>query len=380
MKFELLKVDTGARRGRLHTARGTVETPVFMPVGTQASVKALLPAEAAAQGTEIILCNTYHLYLRPGHELIRDLGGLHRFMAWDGPILTDSGGFQVFSLAALREVTDEGVVFQSHLDGSRHFLGPEKTIEIQRALGADVIMPLDECVRYPTTYDYARAALDRTHRWARRCRTAHPGETPALFGILQGSIFPDLRERSALELTRLDFPGYAVGGLSVGESPAQMFETLAFTAAMLPPDRPRYLMGVGTPGDLVEGVARGVDLFDCVMPTRHARTGSLFTQDGHLNIKAARYARDEAPVDPGCGCYTCAHFTRAYLRHLFVAGEILGIRLNTIHNVFFYTDLMRRIRAAIAAGSFAAFAAAFLARWVPAAPPTDTAPSRETRR
>jgi queuine tRNA-ribosyltransferase len=355
-----------------------VETPVFMPVGTQASIKALLPVEAAAQGAEIILCNTYHLYLRPGHELIRDLGGLHRFMAWDGPILTDSGGFQVFSLAALRQVTDEGVVFQSHLDGSRHFLGPEKTIEIQRALGADIIMPLDECVRYPTSYDYARAALDRTHRWALRCRAAHPGETPALFGILQGSIFPDLRERSALELTRLDFPGYAVGGLSVGESPAEMYETLGFTAALLPPDRPRYLMGVGTPADLVEGVARGVDLFDCVMPTRHARTGSLFTPDGHLNIKGARYARDEAPVDPGCGCYTCAHFTRAYLRHLFVAGEILGIRLNTIHNLYFYTDLMRRIRAAIEAGSFAAFAADFLARWMPAAARREPSPAGET--
>ena len=380
MKFELLKVDAGARRGRIHTSRGTVETPVFMPVGTQASVKALLPAEVAAQGAEIVLCNTYHLYLRPGHELIRDLGGLHRFMAWDGPILTDSGGFQVFSLAALREVTDEGVFFQSHLDGSRHFLGPEKTIEIQLALGADIIMPLDECVRYPTSYDYARAGLDRTQRWALRCRAAHPGERPALFGILQGSVFPDLRERSALELTRLDFPGYAVGGLSVGEGPAQMYETLALTTAMLPPDRPRYLMGVGTPADLVEGVARGVDLFDCVMPTRHARNGSLFTQDGHLNIKGGRYARDEVPADPGCGCYTCAHFTRAYLRHLFVAGEILGIRLNTIHNVFFYTDLMRRIQAAIEAGGFAAFGAAFLARWAPAAPPTDTAPSREITR
>ncbi len=379
MKFELVKVDpaTGARRGRLHTPRGVVETPVFMPVGTQATVKALLPAEVAGQGVEIILCNTYHLYLRPGHELIRDLGGLHRFMAWDGPILTDSGGYQVFSLTGLRQVQEDGVVFQSYLDGSRHFLGPEKAIEIQLALGADVIMALDECVRYPTTYEYARGALDRTHRWAARCRAAHPGEAPALFGILQGSVFPDLRERSALELTRMDFPGYAVGGLSVGERPAQMYEALGLTTAMLPPDRPRYLMGVGTPADLVEGVARGVDMFDCVMPTRHARTGSLFTADGHLNIKAARHAREEAPVDPACGCYTCAHFTRAYLRHLFVAGEILGIRLNTIHNVHFYADLMRQIRAAIETGGFAAFAAEFLARWTPAAPPREPSQAGE---
>ena len=381
MKFELLKVDpaTGARRGRLHTLRGAVETPAFMPVGTQATVKALLPAEVAGQGIELILCNTYHLYLRPGHELIRDLGGLHRFMGWDGPILTDSGGYQVFSLASLREVTGEGVVFQSHLDGSRHFLGPEKAVEIQLALGADIIMPLDECARYPTPYEYARAALERTHRWAARCRAAHPGDVPALFGILQGSVFPDLREQSALELTRMDFPGYAVGGLSVGESPAQMYETLGLTTAMLPPDRPRHLMGVGTPADLVESVARGVDMFDCVMPTRHARTGGLFTREGHINIKAARHARDEGPADPTCGCYTCARFSRAYLRHLFVAGEILGIRLNTIHNVHFYADLMRRIRGAIEAGNFAAFAAEFLARWTPAAPaPRDPSGSRET--
>ena len=379
MKFDLLKVDqaSGARRGRLHTPRGVVETPVFMPVGTQATVKALLPEEVAGQGMEILLCNTYHLYLRPGHELIRDLGGLHRFMGWDGPILTDSGGYQVFSLGPLRRITKDGVIFRSHLDGSEHFLGPEKAVEIQLALGADIIMPLDECVRYPTTHEYAREAMERTHRWAARCRAAHPGDVPALFGILQGSLFPDLRERSARELTRMGFPGYAVGGLSVGESPAQMGETLALTTALLPADKPRYLMGVGTPADLVEGVAHGVDMFDCVMPTRHARTGSLFTRDGHINIKAARHAREEGPVDPACGCYTCRTFPRAYLRHLFVAGEILGIRLNTIHNVYFYADLMRQVRDAIENGTFATFAAQFLARWTPAAPTPEPSHPRE---
>ncbi len=378
MRFELLKMDAGARRGRLYTPRGAVETPAFMPVGTQATVKALLPAEVAEQGVELILCNTYHLFLRPGHELIRDLGGLHRFMGWEGPILTDSGGYQVFSLAALREVREDGVDFRSHLDGSQHFLGPEKAIEIQLALGAEIIMPLDECARYPVPYDAARQALERTHRWAARCRAAHPGEVPALFGILQGSVYPDLREQSARELTRMGFPGYAVGGLSVGESPQQMLETLAFTTALLPSDRPRYLMGVGTPADIVESVRRGVDLFDCVMPTRHARTGSLFTHDGHINIKAARHAREDAPVDPGCACYTCRHFTRAYLRHLFTAGEILGIRLNTIHNVHVYADLMRRIRAAIQAGDFTDFAATFLARWNPGAPQPELTHARET--
>ncbi len=379
MTFELLHVDrtTGARRGRLHTPRGAVETPVFMPVGTQATVKGLLPAEVAGQGIEMVLCNTYHLFLRPGHDLIRDLGGLHRFMGWDLPILTDSGGYQVFSLAALREVGEDGVIFRSHLDGSPQSLGPEKAVEVQLALGADIIMPLDECVRYPTPYAYARQALDRTHRWAARCRAAHPGEVPALFGILQGSVYPDLREASARALTGMDFPGYAVGGLSVGESPEETYRVLAFTTALLPAGRPRYLMGVGTPADILEAVRRGVDMFDCVMPTRHARTGSLFTRDGHINIKAARHAREDGPVDPGCECYTCTHFSRAYLRHLFVTGEILGIRLNTIHNVHFYADLMRRIRAAIQADAFAGFAEAFLARWVPAAAQPEAAHARE---
>jgi queuine tRNA-ribosyltransferase len=380
VKFELMRVDpaTGARRGRLHTPHGVVETPAFMPVGTQATVKALLPAEVAGQGVEMILCNTYHLFLRPGHELIREMGGLHRFMGWEAPILTDSGGYQVFSLAALREVREDGVAFRSHLDGSPQFLGPERAVEIQLALGADVIMPLDECVRYPTPYEYARQALDRTHRWAARCRAAHPGEAPALFGILQGGVYPDLREASARELTRMGFPGYAVGGLSVGESPDQMYRTLAYTTALLPPDKPRYLMGVGTPADILESVRRGVDMFDCVMPTRHARTGSLFTRDGHINIKAARHAREEAPVDPECGCYACAHFSRAYLRHLFTAGEILGLRLNTIHNVHFYADLMRRIQAAISAGDFARFVETFLARWIPAAARPEPIDIRET--
>ncbi|MFQ5801883.1 MAG: tRNA guanosine(34) transglycosylase Tgt [Candidatus Methylomirabilales bacterium] len=356
MRFALLATDSvGARRGRLHTPRGTIETPTFMPCASVGAVKTLSSHEVREAGIELILCNTYHLSLRPGHELIRDLGGLHAFTGWDGPILTDSGGFQVFSLAPLRKITEDGVLFQSHLDGSRHFLSPEKTIAIQQALGADIIMPLDECPPYPISHERARDALDRTLRWAERSRDVHKETDQILFGIVQGGVFPDLRERGARELVRLGFGGYAVGGLSVGESKTEMGEILEAALPHLPADRPRYLMGVGTPTDLLVSIGAGVDMFDCVIPTRHGRTGSLFTTTGHLNIKGAAYARDPTPVDPSCTCYTCRQYSRAYLRHLFVTGDILGLRLNTLHNLHFYSMLMRQAREAIAEGRFAAF-------------------------
>lgn len=363
MSFELLATDAmGARRGRLHLPHGTVETPTFMPCASLGAVKTLSPHEVRETGIELILCNMYHLYLRPGHELIRDLGGLHRFTGWDGPILTDSGGFQVFSLAPLRKITEEGVLFQSHLDGSRHFLSPEKTIAIQQALGADIIMPLDECPPYPISREEARDALDRTLRWAERSRDVHKETDQVLFGIVQGGVFSDLRERGAQALARLGFDGYALGGLSVGESKAEMKTVVKTTIPHLPEDRPRYLMGVGTPEDLVVSIGAGVDMFDCVMPTRHGRTGSLFTATGHLNIKGAAYARDPCPVDPSCDCYTCHHYSRAYLRHLFVTGDILGLRLNTLHNLHFYSRLMRQAREAIDQGHFAAYQAEVLDR------------------
>ncbi|HSB73235.1 MAG TPA: tRNA guanosine(34) transglycosylase Tgt [Candidatus Methylomirabilis sp.] len=364
MKFELLAADptTGARRGRLTTPHGTVETPVFMPCGTQATVKTLDPRDLAAEGCELVLCNTYHLYLRPGHEVVRDLGGLHRFMGWDRAILTDSGGYQVLSLAALRSISEDGVMFQSHLDGSRHFLGPEKAVEVQLALGADILMALDECPPQDADYDYHCASMERTLRWAERCRRAHPGEGPALFGIVQGGTHLDLRARSAEATQRIGFSGYAVGGLGIGEGPARMYAVVEHATARLTADAPRYLMGAGTPRDLVECIARGVDMFDCVLPTRNARNGTLFTRSGRLNIKGAAYVRDERPVDPACACYTCRHFSRAYLRHLYVADEILGLRLNTIHNLHYYLDLMRQAREAIQAGTFAAWRAETLAR------------------
>ncbi|HSB80098.1 MAG TPA: tRNA guanosine(34) transglycosylase Tgt [Candidatus Methylomirabilis sp.] len=367
MKFELLITDqtSGARRGRLTTPYGSVETPVFMPCGTQATVKTLDPRDLAAEGCELVLSNTYHLYLRPGHEVIQDLGGLHRFMGWDRAILTDSGGYQVLSLAALRRISEEGVAFQSHLDGSRHFLSPEKAMEIQLALGADILMALDECPPHNADPDYHRASMERTVRWAARCRRAHPGDEPALFGIVQGGTHLDLRARSAEETQRLGFTGYALGGLGIGEGPAQMYAVAEQTTALLPADAPRYLMGVGTPRDLVECMARGVDMFDCVLPTRNARNGTLFTRTGRLNIKGSAYARDERPVDPACACYTCRHFSRAYLRHLYVAGEILGLRLNTIHNLHYYLDLMQRARQAIESGTFPTWRAETLARMQP---------------
>lgn len=364
MTFELLKVDpqTGARRGRMTTPHGTVETPVFMPCGTQGTVKALSPDELEAEGVQLVLCNTYHLYLRPGHRLIEELGGLHRFMVWPGVILTDSGGYQVYSMGLLRRISEDGVLFKSHLDGSQHFLSPELAIEVQKALGADIVMPLDECTPYPSDIDDLQRSLQLTLRWAERSRVAHPDGVPALFGIVQGGTDKGLREKGAIALQRIGFDGYALGGLSVGEPKEAMYETIAHTTLVLPADRPRYLMGVGTPEDLMEGVARGVDMFDCVLPTRHGRTGSLFTSQSRINIKGAQYAKDERPPDPACNCYTCQHFSRAYLRHLFVAGEILGLRLNTLHNLHFYLALMKQIRQAIEDGTFGAFRAGFLER------------------
>lgn len=339
-----------ARLGEMNTAHGRVSTPAFMPVGTQATVKAVTPAECRSLGVQILLANSYHLYLRPGVEVIKAHGGLHRFMGWDGPILTDSGGFQVMSLAKLRKVTPEGVLFQSHLDGSEHLLSPERAVAIQEDLGADIIMALDECTPYPATYDYSRQSMALTTSWAKRCRAAKKGAGQALFGIVQGGMYEELRAESARSITGLDFDGYAIGGLSVGESKGLLRGMVEATVPHLPQDKPRYLMGVGTPLDLVEQVARGVDLFDCVIPTRNARTGTLFTSRGRIVIKHARYGSDLGPLDPSCTCYTCTTFSRAYLRHLFQAGEILASRLNTIHNLTFYLGLMAEIRRAVAEG------------------------------
>lgn len=375
MTFELHAVDpSGARRGRLHTPHGRVETPAFMPCASAGAIKALAPPEVREAGMELILCNTYHLYLRPGDEAIQELGGLHSFMGWDGPILTDSGGFQVFSMAPLRKVTEDGVLFQSHLDGSRHFLSPEKVIAIQQALGADIIMPLDECPPYPISHDEAGRAVERTLRWVERSRDVHKRTDQVLFGIVQGGVFPDLRERGAREIVRLGFDGYAVGGLSVGESKVEMEAVLRATLPFLPADRPRYLMGVGTPEDLVCAMALGVDLFDCVMPTRHGRTGNLFTRTGRINIKGARYARDPSPVDPSCACDACRRYSRAYLRHLFVAGEIFGLRLNTLHNLHFYGGLMQDARRAIEEGRYSDYQAETLQRLAGGESSRDPAP------
>jgi queuine tRNA-ribosyltransferase len=347
--FELLKTDlhSQARLGRLQTPHGTFETPVFMPVGTQATVKTLRTADLVACGASIILCNTYHLYLRPGHELIRSLGGLHHFMAWPYPILTDSGGYQVFSLRPLARVTEEGVTFRSHLDGSRHLITPERAVDIQMALGADIMMALDECTPYPATYDAARLSMEMTCRWARRCLDASHNRRGGLFGIVQGGTYKSLRDVCVRTLVAADFDGYAIGGLGVGEPRDVMYDLAAHTAAQLPPHQPRYLMGIGKPQDLVHCVRMGIDLFDCVLPTRNARNGFLFTSEGRVVIKNACYRTDERPLDPTCDCYTCQHHSRAYLRHLFMAGEILGLYLNTLHNVTYYTRLMTRIRQAI---------------------------------
>lgn len=350
IKYELIKEckQTGARLGRLHTPHGIIETPIFMPVGTQATVKAMTPEELKDMEAQIILSNTYHLYLRPGHELVAEAGGLHKFMNWDRPILTDSGGFQVFSLGELRKITEEGVTFQSHLDGSRHFLSPEKVMEIENALGADIIMAFDECAPYPADHDYVKKSLERTTRWAVRCKEAHKNtENQALFGIIQGGMYRDLREQSAAELIPLDFPGYAIGGLSVGEPKDLMYEVLDYTTPLMPKDKPRYLMGVGSPDALIEGAIRGVDMFDCVLPTRIARNGTAMTSEGKVVIKNAKYTRDFTPLDPNCDCYCCKNYTRAYLRHLYKADEILSSRLMSTHNLHFLINLMKQVREAI---------------------------------
>jgi queuine tRNA-ribosyltransferase len=356
-QFELLKQDSNssARLGRITTGHGVIDTPVFMPVGTQATVKTLTPEELYEMGVQIILSNTYHLYLRPGEELIAQAGGLHRFMNWKRNVLTDSGGFQVFSLAKLRRISDEGVYFNSHIDGSVHFLSPEKVMQIEQQLGADIAMCFDECAPYPCSYEEALRAVVRTSLWARRCRENHHRTDQTLFAIVQGNIFPDLRQRSAKELLKLDFPAYAIGGLSVGEPKEDMYGILELMHNLLPVDKPRYLMGVGAPEDLLEGVKRGVDMFDCVLPTRLARHGTAYTTEGKITVRNASYADDFSPIDSSCNCYVCRNYSRAYLRHLIKAEEILAHRLLSYHNVYFLVNLMENIRSAINRGMFSTF-------------------------
>ena len=363
-EFELLHVcrQTGARRGRLHTPHGTIETPIFMPVGTQATVKTMTPDELKDCGAQIILSNTYHLHLRPGEDLIERAGGLHRFMNWDRPILTDSGGFQVFSLADLRKVEEKGVEFRSHLDGSRQFIGPEESIAIQQALGSDIMMQFDECSPYPCDYDRAKKAMYRTLRWLDRCQKAWTRPDQALFGIVQGAFYSDLRIECAKEMAKLDLPGFGIGGLSVGEPKEVMYEMLDRMMPFMPTEKPRYLMSVGSPDCLIEGVLRGVDMFDCVLATRVARNGTVFTHDGRLVVRNAKYAEDFTPLDADCGCYTCRNFTRGYIRHLFKAGEILALRLNSIHNIYFLTNMMTEMREAIEADALRDWTEAFYAR------------------
>lgn len=351
--------DTSARLGTLTTAHATSETPAFMPVGTLGPVKGIDPRDLEQLGFRLMLNNAYHLYLRPGHKIIGEMGGLHRFTGWAGSILTDSGGFQVFSLAKLCRITDAGVSFQSHIDGSAHYITPETAVEIQEALGADIMMAFDQCVALPAEREVVQDAVRRTGLWAARCQAARRRTDQALFGIVQGGLDADLRVSSARELVALEFDGYAVGGLSVGESKADMYRMLDVTVPELPAAKPRYLMGVGMPENLLEGVARGIDLFDCVVPSRHGRTGWLFTSFGRVLIKQARYQRDESPLDPACGCPVCGRYSRAYLHHLYNVKEMLASRLNTIHNLWYFSDFMRRIRLAIAEGSFPAFREAF---------------------
>ncbi len=362
MKFDLLHSEGNARRGRLSFARGTVETPAFMPVGTYGTVKAMTPEEVATTGAQIILGNTFHLMLRPGTEIISGHGDLHDFMHWQGPILTDSGGFQVYSLAERRKITEQGVTFASPIDGSKVFLGPEESMAVQQALGSDIVMIFDECTPYPAEHAQVRESMELSLRWAERSKQAHVGNSSALFGIVQGGMYEDLRRQSAEALRQIGFDGYAIGGLSVGEPAEQRNEVLDFTAPLLPADRPRYLMGVGRPEDLVEAVARGVDMFDCVMPTRNARNGHLFTSQGVIRIRNARFAQDTGPIDPECGCYACQNYSRAYLRHLQRCDEILGHRLATIHNLTYYQTLMQQMRTAIEAGNFSGFYKDFYAR------------------
>jgi queuine tRNA-ribosyltransferase len=367
--FELTHKDknSDARAGKLHTIHGIIEIPVFMPVGTQGTIKTLAPEEVKAAGALIVLCNAYHLYLKPGVETVRKDGGLHKFMHWDGAVLTDSGGFQIFSLAALRRIKNEGVEFRSHIDGSNHFLTPELVIDIQNGLGSDIMMPLDECIHYPATRDYTESSAKLTHNWACRSKRRFlevvrdmPEEYDCeprrfLFGIVQGSTYPDLRSECAARLVETGFDGYAIGGLSVGEPVELTYDILEHTAKLLPEDYPRYAMGIGTPVDILEGIARGVDMFDCVMPTRNGRNGLAFTSRGKLNIRNTRYAQDYVPVDDACDCYTCRNYTRSYIRHLFNSREILGLRLLSLHNIHFFLSLVRKARESITQGTFVEF-------------------------
>ena len=364
-EFEVIKEckRTKARAGRFYTPHGVIETPVFMPVGTQATVKTMTPDELKENNAQIILGNTYHLYLRPGHELVKEAGGLHKFMNWDRPILTDSGGFQVFSLGELRKIKEEGVTFRSHLDGSKHLFSPERVMEIEEAIGADIAMAFDECTPYPADYNYAKNSMERTTRWLERCIKAHTREDQALFGIIQGSMYKDLRTESAKAVTSFDLPGYAIGGLSVGEPAETMYEMLDINTDIMPINKPRYLMGVGAADNLVEGVKLGVDMFDCVLPTRIARNGTVMTKHGKLVVRNAEYAHDFRPLEEGCGCYACRNFTRAYIRHLIKSGEVLGIRLTTIHNIYFLTNLMKEIRTPILEERYPEFITEFYANF-----------------
>lgn len=350
IRYELIKTckQTGARLGIVHTPHGSFETPAFMPVGTQATVKTMAPEEIKEMGAGIILSNTYHLWLRPGHEIIKEAGGLHKFMNWDRAILTDSGGFQVFSLSDMRKITEEGVHFRNHLNGSKMFLSPEKAMEIQNALGSDIMMAFDECPPFPATYEYMKASVERTSRWAERCLQAHERpQDQGLFGIVQGGEFEELRKQSARDLVSMDFPGYAIGGLSVGEPKPIMNRMLEYTTPLLPSHKPRYLMGVGSPDSLIDGAIRGIDMFDCVLPTRIARNGTCMTSQGRVVVKNAKYAKDFTPLDPECDCYTCKNYTKAYIRHLIKADETFGIRLTSTHNLHFLQNLMRQVRQAI---------------------------------
>ncbi len=361
--FHLIKTSNAARAGELYTPHGTVPTPVFLPVGSQATVKTLTPQDVKDVGFNMVLANTYHLYLRPGIDIIEKMGGLHRFMAWDGAMLTDSGGYQVFSLAPLCRIKDDGVAFRSHIDGSEHFLTPELAVKYQESLGADVMMVLDECTAYGDSHEKVRKAVERTHRWAERCLKAQKRKDQALYAIVQGGIFPELRRQSAEYLTALDFPGYAIGGLSVGEPKEMTFAMVEETSALLPVKKPRYLMGVGSPEDIVEAVARGIDIFDSALPTRVARNGALFTSKGRINIRKAAYRKVDAPLDPDCDCYTCRTFSAAYLSHLFRSDELLGLRLATVHNLRFIANLMGKIRNSILDGTFSAFREDFLSSY-----------------
>jgi queuine tRNA-ribosyltransferase len=377
--YDLKKVcnKTRARRGQLKTPHGIIETPVFMPVGTAATVKAMRPEEVRELGAPIILSNTYHLYLRPGHEIVREAGGLHKFMNWNGAILTDSGGFQVFSLGHLRKITEEGVTFRSHIDGSTHMFTPEKSIEVQNALGSDIIMAFDECAPYPADRDYVKQSLERTTRWLARCKEAHKNtEKQSLFGIMQGGMYEDLRRQSAEEIVEMDLPGYAVGGLSVGEPKEIMYEVMDNCVELLPKDKPRYLMGVGSPDCLFEGVERGIDMFDCVLPTRIARNGMALTSRGKVSIKNAKYERDFSPLDPECDCYTCRNYSRAYLRHLFKAKEILSSMLLTHHNLYFLVNLMGNIRTAIEEDRFPEYKKEFFSKYEEEHMENETEPAR----